>query len=170
MIDLVAFYVIPTALAILPSSMDSIEARAHMLAIGLQEGDQLKARRQYNGPAKGFWQFEQTGGVRGVLTHPKTRSHALTVLELLRYDATLPPEALERTVYLAIEHNDLLAAVFARLNLWWLPGPLARRDEPGKAWEQYLAAWRPGKPHEPTWAANHQKAWQILTERTGVNG
>ncbi len=164
MIDVVAYYVLPTALALLPATMDSPAARAMLLAIGLQESrflhrDQVDPYR-VNGPALGLWQNERGGAVRGVLTHPRTRRHALTVLELLRYDVRGPTTAgLERATWEAIEHNDLLACCFARLNLWWLPSTLAAKDEPIKAWEQYLAAWRPGEPKPDTWRNFYTEAW-----------
>ena len=47
--------VIPAALHMLPGHMDSPEARAMLLAIGLQES-KLTYRRQVGGPAHGFWQ------------------------------------------------------------------------------------------------------------------
>ena len=59
----------------------------------------------------------------------------------------------------AIEHNDVLACCFARLNLWWLPGALPTRTEPLKGWNQYLKAWRPGEPHPETWPAFFEDAW-----------
>jgi hypothetical protein len=61
--------------------------------------------------------------------------------------------------YSAIEHNDVLAAVFARLLLWTVPGRLPGRAEPVRAWNQYLSAWNPGKPHEETWAPLFELAW-----------
>src|SRR5215831_11244028 len=51
-------------------------ARRFLLAIAFQEsGPKLEARYQNSpsasaGPAHGWWQFEQDGGVAGVWTHP----------------------------------------------------------------------------------------------------
>ena len=54
-------------MALLPDRMDTPEARVMMLAIGLQES-RFVHRRQIKGPARGFWQFEQGGGVIGVVS------------------------------------------------------------------------------------------------------
>jgi len=167
-IELVTDYVVPAALALLPADMDSADARALLLAIGLQESG-FSHRDQIDpwdakGPALGLWQFERAGGVRGVLTHRATRAHAKRALNALRYRTTgVALDRLERDAWEAIEHNDVLAAVFARLNLWWLPSPLPTREEPGQAWEQYLDAWRPGTPKPKTWAGNYAEAWSRVT-------
>lgn len=71
------------ALALLPASMDTPEARIMLLAIGLQES-RFEHRRQLvgnpprpTGPAKSFWQAEQGGGmVHGVRLHVATRAAA----------------------------------------------------------------------------------------------
>nr|WP_316904517.1 hypothetical protein [Ralstonia mannitolilytica] len=68
---------IEPALAILPSAMDTREARVMLLAIGLQES-RFMLRRQVGGPARGFWQFEEgtkmsRGGVWGVYLHDSSR-------------------------------------------------------------------------------------------------
>lgn len=141
--------VLPAAMQLLPARMDSLEARAMLMAIGLQESRFLH-RRQVGGPARGFWQFEAGGGVRGVLEHQATRPLVGPILQLLRYE---PHE-----VYDALADNDVLAAVFARLLLWTHPGPLPR-DATG-AWGYYLAIWRPGKPHRETWDALYAEAWE----------
>lgn len=151
-IDYIKDIAIPAALKLLPANMDSPEARAMLIAIGLQES-RFVHRRQIGGPARGFWQFEQGGGVRGVLNHPASRPAICSVLLLLDYDMT--PEA----SYEAIEHNDVLAVCFARLLLWTLPEALPRRDDPEEAWAQYIEAWRPGRPHRATWDAFYQQAW-----------
>lgn len=152
-LDYMETLIFPAAFALLPARMDSAEARAIMLAIGLQEARFRHRRQLEGGPARGFWQFERGGGVTGVLQHAATRPHILYVLTTLSYDAS--PE----TSYTAIEHNDVLAACYARLNLWWLPQALPKRGEAGKAWGQYLDAWRPGKPHRETWDAFFAEAW-----------
>lgn len=167
MIDVVAYYVLPTALAMLPPKLDSPEARAFLLAIMLQESkglhrDQLDPKR-LNGPALGLWQFEEFGAVHGVLTHPTTRKHARTLLEVLRYDVTVPLMDLRRNTWEAIEHNDLLACGFARLNLLWLPDTLPKRNESARGYQQYLATWKPGKPHPQTWGRHFTHAWELVT-------
>lgn len=126
------------AAQLLPDRMASNRADALLLAIGLQES-LLVARRQHNnGPARGLWQFERGGSVRGVLTHPATSAHARRLCEL----RGVAPVA--HDVWEALEHDDVLAAGFARLNLWWLPQSLPELGDGARAFQQYLDAWRPG--------------------------
>ena len=147
--------VIVPALAELGAKFDSPEARAMLIAMALQESG-LAARRQTGGPARGLWQFEQGGGVRGVLGHASSSSLARKLCAL--HDT--PPSA--ALVYAALERDDVLAAGFARLLLWTLPQALPRIGDEGGAWEQYLSAWRPGKPHRNRWAANYRKAVEAV--------
>ena len=146
--------VIFPGLALLPRRMYSPEAIAMLLAIGLQES-RFTHRRQIGGPARGFYQFERGGGVAGVLRHYQTREVINNILDRLQYARDTD------TSYAAIEHNDALATVYARLLLWTLPGPLPGPDDAAKAWEQYLEAWRPGKPHRQTWGDFYRQAWAI---------
>lgn len=152
MTDYIRRYVIPAAFSLLPSAMVSEQAVPMLMAIGWQES-RFAYRRQVNGPARGFWQFEAGGGVVGVLGHRDTKEPARRALVLLAY----PHEPTPHGVHTAIEHNDVLACVLARLLLWTVPGDLPRQHEPDEAWRQYLSAWRPGKPHETTWA----QSWQV---------
>jgi len=154
-----AFDVIYKAtMGLLPPSMDSMPAKAMLMAIALQES-RCEHRRQMNdGPARGFWQFEQAG-IRGVLTHPATRDHIRRVLDALRYDDQHPVIG----CWNAVEHNDLLACSFARLNLFWLPAALPGPENAKEGWNQYISAWRPGKPHPQTWPAFYAQAWQHVS-------
>jgi hypothetical protein len=152
-------FVLPSAFALLPPKMDSPQARAMLLAIGLQESG-FVARRQILGderfgPARGLWQFEQGGGISGVLSHPATRRWMARVLDELRYEPDV------EACYAAVEHNDVLAAAFARLNLWWVPGRLPGPGEADRGWAVYLEAWRPGTPRPDEWDANFQRAWDL---------
>lgn len=124
-----------------------------LLAIGFQESG-FAHRKQVGGPARGFWQFEASGGVRGVLEHRATKPFvdaALPVLVVNPWDA-----------YDALEQNDVLACIFARLLLWTHPMGLPKRTEPGIAWSQYLDTWRPGKPHRDMWDGHFDRAWKIV--------
>lgn len=134
------------ALTLLPDIMRGRRAEAMLLAIGLQES-RFKYRRQVGGgPARGFWQFERAGGVVGVMTHPESESLARSITEVLRYDFN------SADIHAALEHNDLLAACFARLLLWTDPEPLPGiRSAADQGWHYYLRTWRPGKPHPETW-------------------
>ena len=143
------------ALKILPTNMDSPAARAMVIAICLQES-KLTHRRQVGGPARGFAQFEQGGGVVGVLTHPQISAYTKVVC------ASLDVAPTTTAVYAALEQNDVLAAALARLLLWTVPETLPIKSEPEKGWSQYILAWRPGKPHKETWAANFAHAWDLV--------
>jgi hypothetical protein len=148
-------YVMPAALALLPSSMDTEKARAMLMAIALQES-RFEHRQQIGGPARGFWQFEKGGGVAGVLTHRYTADHVRRICGVLCYQPSV------EGCYTAIRDNDVLACCFARLLLWTVPMALPSRDESQIGWQQYLAGWRPGKPHPRTWAANFERAWALV--------
>ena len=67
---------IDPALALLPGKMDNDRARVQMLAMGLQESRFIHRRQLGNGPARGLWQFERGGGVKGVLEHPASAALA----------------------------------------------------------------------------------------------
>lgn len=146
----------PAALDLLPGRMDTQAAKAMLLAIGLQES-RFRYRRQIGpGPARGFWQFEKGGGVKGVLEHPVTKPLIEPICERLCYEPT--PDV----CHVAIEHNDVLAACFARLLLYSDPALLPEERDGTKGWEQYLRNWRPGKPHPETWPAFYREAWLIV--------
>ena len=148
--------IIEPALRILPPMMTCLNAKAMMLAIGMQES-RLTHRKQIGGPARGLWQFERGGGVAGVLRHPRTQGHAATVCRRLGNAGTTS------SVYHQLEHGDVLAACFARLLLWTLPGDLPTREDVDGAWDQYIVAWRPGKPHPATWADFYREAWEVVS-------
>jgi hypothetical protein len=151
------FAIVP-ALRLLPDEMTSPGAEAMLLAIGAQESGFDHRRQIGNGPGLGFWQFEQGGGVLGVLRHPATKRHIQAVLTALDYDPASDPE----TCYGIIEHNDIMAAAFARLLLWTVPAPLPVKTAPMLGWSQYVSVWRPGKPHRETWDKLFESAWEII--------
>lgn len=158
MIAQIHHYIIPAAYDLLPPKMHSPAATAMLLAIGLQES-RFEHRHQVNGPARGFWQFEKMGGIRGVLTHPLTSGHAAKALRDLKYvGASESPEA----VYAVLAHNDTLAAVFARLLLWTVPGALPNPGQSAFGWRVYIDGWRPGKPHPETWRPFFDEAWAMV--------
>jgi hypothetical protein len=144
---------ITPALSLLPERMDSRDARVFLVAVALQES-RIEHRVQIGGPAKGYWQFERSGGVVGVLQHRASAPHIEQVYRTLNYPGD------SRRLHTAIEHNDVLAAAFARLLLWTLPQALPRNEKAG--WDQYISAWRPGKPHRSTWAALYAQAQEAV--------
>lgn len=144
--------VYPAAMAFLPERMDSPEAKALVLAIGMQESG-FAHRKQVGGPARGFWQFEE-GGVNAVLGHSASKSFLDPLLPLF---VVKPWEC-----HAAIAYNDILALILARLLLWTHPSALPKRENVSVAWGQYLDCWRPGKPHRETWEGNFERAWGIV--------
>lgn len=149
--------IVDPGLALLPMKMDTPKARLMLLTIGRQESRFRYRRQQGNGPARGFWQFEQGGGVKGVMTHPATCGHAHRVCAELGVPWERP------NVWAALETNDLLACVFARLNLFWAPGSLPDIGDHQAAWKLYAdVTWRPGKPHPETWKGYYDEARAAL--------
>ncbi|MBK1699742.1 hypothetical protein CKO22_02085 [Thiococcus pfennigii] len=138
----------------------SPEADRFLLAIAGQESawhhraQVLASGRK--GPARGFWQFEMRGGVYGVLKHRLTAEPAAALVAARGHDDEL------HAIWRALEDDDVLAAGFARLLLWTLPAALPTNAAEG--WRQYLAAWRPGKPHPDRWPANWQAAVEVVAE------
>lgn len=143
---------IDQAMRLLPERMDTPAARVMLLAIGLQESG-FKARRQMDGgPARGYWQFERGGGVLGVMGHRAVQYLAQDVCRARGVEWSTG------AVHDALEHDDVLAAAFARLLLWTDPKPLPAIGNPQEAWALYDRAWRPGKPRPEHWRANYTEA------------
>ena len=143
------------AFVILPEPMDSATARVMLLTIGQQESRFLY-RRQVNGPAKGFWQFEQGGGVKGVINHPSTSSHCRNLARARGVDFTAP------AIFNALEFDDVLAAGVARLLLFADSKPLPAIKDAEACWDCYVRNWRPGRPHRDTWDAFHAEALKAV--------
>lgn len=149
-------HVLPAALGLLPGKLDTLEARAMLLAIGLQESEFAARVQGGGGPAHGYWQFEKMGGVKAVLTNAGTLAMLAPALHVLNYK----PDIAE--IYAAISHNDILACCVARVYLWTSPGALPSMTQEDKGWHQYVTTWRPGKPHPQTWPRNFTEAWRVL--------
>ncbi len=149
--------VFPEAFALLPTSANSKEAQIELLSIGLQESKFQFRKQLGNGPARGFWQFEEgnaksRGGVWGVANHPKTSDKLKQICRArgVAFDV--------KTIWAKLETDDVLACCLARLLLMIDSRPLPKATERTKAWDTYIWGWRPGKPHPETWADNHAAA------------
>lgn len=116
-----------------------------MIAIPWQES-RIKHRKQIGGPAISYAQFEHIAVVE-VLTNDYTRDDARRLCQALD---VLPNS---RVVHQAMQYCDVLAAGFTRLLLWLHPHPLPTTELAG--WRYYIRQWKPGKPHEESWA----EAW-----------
>lgn len=149
-------------------AMGGAAPAAMMAAVGLQESlfearDQLEMQNGIlvpgrPGPAMGFWQFEKSGGVKGVMTHPASRLAA----QELATAAGVPFEEDAIWRFFGTMEGDELAAAFARLLLLTDPQPLptAVAESQEVAWRYYLRNWRPGSPHPEFWGKN----WRLALE------
>ena len=131
---------------LLPLKMDSPFSRINQAAIGQQESGYLVRRQYGNGPARGYWQFEEGGGVKGVMEHKSTAELARSVC----HARGVP--FVRRTVWEALETDDVLAAAFCRLLMWTDSGKLPTNEADG--WAMYARTWRPGRPHPDKWPAS----------------
>lgn len=145
------------ALALLPARADTAEARALLLAIGLQESGLTERVQRVAGggagPARGLLQFERGGGVVGVLSHPASRDLALQVCTARRL-----PSVLSSVVWDELASDDVLAFAFGRLLLMTDPRKLPALGDEHGAWACYLRNWRPGKAHPDRWPDNYAAA------------
>lgn len=157
-LDAILHTAIGPAFKLLPAKMDSDAARVMLLAIGLQESRfefrfQKTSDPYRKGPARGFWQNERGGGVRGVMTSLATRQFAMDVCKAqgVPFDDTL--------VHARLEFDDVLAAAIARLILWADPRPLPGVDaSDDETWGCYFRNWLPGHPRRETWDEFHAQA------------
>lgn len=117
-----------------------------LYAIGLQETG-FKCRSQYNGgPAKGYFQFEPIACQEVI-----NRDRAL----LEKYQ--LPTERTD--LYKAIQWSEVGMVISARIFLYYAsPFRLPKRNESALGWQNYIRAWRPGKPHPHRWELNWKEA------------
>lgn len=157
-------------LALLPATWDSLEARAFMFATALQESELahryqiVQGRPGAKGPARSFYQFElgtreSKGGVWGIFLHKASRAHLQTVCAArgVPFDPT--------SIWLAIEHDDVLASACARLLMRTDAQALPKLGDEDGAWKMYrYRLWRPGKPHPETWPANYRRALAYVTQ------
>lgn len=154
---------VETAFGLLPRQMDTVAARVLMYAIGLQESrfihrfQVVAFRPGVRGPARGFWQFEAGGGVKGVMNHPTSRYWA-------NYICGLRDVVFDQVkIHKALEKDDVLAAAFARLLIFTDAKRLPGVNEVDAAWALYAErCWRPGKPHPESWAGNHRLALEFV--------
>lgn len=157
-------HIVAPALAELPARMDTPEARVMCLAAmgvesNLAHRDQLErdGRDTVTGPALGLGQFERGGGVHGVLNHAASRPHVLAACAKRGIDPST------RDLWLALEHDDVLAAILVRLLLWTDPSPLPAIGHMWNAYAYYLRNWRPGKPDAKRWPKHYIAAVEAVT-------
>ena len=146
----------PASMLLTEHLANSPEARVMLLATGYQETKFLTRVQYGDGPAHGFWQFEQGGGVKGVCQHHLTTTQAQLICRAR--DCSFDP----RAVWAQLAHDDILAAAFARLLLFTDSAPLPALGDAEGAWACYLRCWRPGKPRPGDWAEGYQKALALV--------
>lgn len=129
------------------------EARVLVLAIAGQESG-WSDRRQAGGPARGYWQFEQGGGVAEVMQKAPSQLGRLCGLLDIPFE--------RGTLFEAMAWNDTLACAMARYLLWQDPAKLPALDESGQAWSYYQRNWRPGAPRPDAWPAVYTKALLLV--------
>lgn len=161
---------VTAGLALLPGRMDSLEARAQIHKIGLQESNYTERRQlvgwppRPTGPAVSFYQFER-GGISALLTHRATRQHLRELCDHFGIHANTS------AIWEALKTNDVLAAAMARLNLWWAPQRLPDIHDSEESWHYYLNCWRPGAVKRDyaglraKWETNHQEVVDYLLTR-----
>jgi len=137
-------------------------ARVLMMAIAGQESA-WQYREQVGGPAHSFWQFEEGGGVAGVLYHPASRDKIAAVCAELGVPCTAD------AVYAAMVDNDVLAACMARLLLLTDPAPLPNVGEVQAGWDYYQRNWRPGAPHPEVWPGRYGTAMGLVNQTGATN-
>lgn len=147
----------PAAQAIgsLSGYFDSPEARCFLLAVAGQESAWTSRIQVPGGQARGLWQCQQSGAVRGV-----RNGSAGVTLRSVCAQFCIPSD--EATIFEAIAWNDTLAYAVARLALWMDPHPLPAIGDEDGAWTVYLRVWRPGKPSRARWATVYSQAVTVI--------
>jgi len=132
----------------------SREAKLLMLAIAGQESAWTDRVQGGNGPAHGFYQFERSGGVAGVLANTATSHWAMAACVV----AGIHADSTHVWGVMATAKGDNLACAFARLLLWTSPAPLPALGDENAGWLYYEHLWRPGKPDRSRWAIRYPQA------------
>lgn len=135
------------------------ESDLEMIAIAGQESGWVARAQAGHGPAHGLWQFEEPGGVAGVLEAVATRGFAEKVCQALALPAQA--SAIWSTMVLP-GVGDKAAFAWARLLLWSdkMALPAVGSEEVG--WEYYLRNWRPGAPSRSRWGGVYPQAMTVL--------
>ena len=156
---------IAAGLRLLPVTMDTREARAQMLKIGLQESqlihpDQLEAngRNTVLGPALGFFQFER-GAVVLLMRHIATKDRLRSLCRTRGVPYTADH------IWRRLRDDDVFAAAVCRLNLWWHSAPIPPVNACWDSWSYYIDCWNPGKPKPETWPGYHEEVVAYFTTK-----
>ena len=139
---------IAAALALLPKTLRTLDAAVQLYATSIQENPTRAPRQLIKkdgrlrpiGPAAGDYQFEKTGGIRGLLNFKSDR-----VQSMLRSvcAARQVPQTVDG-LFDGIQTDPILAAALARLLYFTDAGALPKAGAEQYAWDVYLRTWRPG--------------------------
>ena len=147
-----------------PEILPTPDVRRFLLTVAQQEsGPKLDARYQGSpsnspGPARGWWQFEQSGGVAGVMQHAASKEQVMLACRVLHIHFQ------SAAIWRALEGHDTLSVCFARMLLRTDTHPVPTNAADG--WKCYAdRLWRPGKPHPETWQGN----WDAAAAAVQVN-
>lgn len=135
---------------LLPIKMDTPEARRQQAAIGYQETKYLTRLQYGGGPARGYWQMEETGGVHGVMNFKPDGGKIAALARSVCHARGVP--FVRHDVWKAMATDDVLGAAFCRLLMYTDAYSVPKNIHDG--WSMYLRTWRPGKPHPEEWPAS----------------
>lgn len=139
---------IDAGLALLPEPLRSLDAKVQLYATSIQENPTRASRQlikkdgklQPIGPAAGDYQFEKTGGIRGLINFKSTRLQQM----LDHVCAERMWGKTEDALFSAVQVDPVLAAALARLLYFTDSGALPKAGAEQYAWDVYLRTWRPG--------------------------
>lgn len=129
-----------------PAVLISQKASLLLLAIAGQEAGWTDRIQQPNGPARGFWQSEKGGMLKGVIGGPYA-----PVLDKFLSIYSLPADP--NLLFEALAWHDPLSCFVARLGLFMDPSSLPAVGNEDDAWACYEKNWQPGKPSRSRWSA-----------------
>lgn len=139
---------IDSGLDLLPEPLRTLDAKVQLYATSVQENPTRAPRQiikkdgklQPIGPAAGDYQFEKTGGIRGLINFKSARVQQMLVGVCKARKVAVTVDAL----FDAIQVDPVLAAALARLLYFTDAGALPEAGAEQYAWEVYLRTWRPG--------------------------
>lgn len=139
---------IEAGLALLPEPLRTIDAKVQLYATSVQENPTRAPRQlikkdgklQPIGPAAGDYQFEKTGGIRGLVNFKSARLQQMLSEVCKARKVAVNVDAL----FDAIQVDPVLAAALARLLYFTDAAVLPKAGAEQYAWGVYLRTWRPG--------------------------
>lgn len=139
---------IDAGLALLPEPLRTLDAKVQLYATSVQENPARAPRQlikkdgklQPIGPAAGDYQFEKTGGIRGLVNFKSARLQKMLSGVCKARKVAESVDAL----FDAIQVDPVLAAALARLLYYTDSGALPKAGAEQYAWAVYLRTWRPG--------------------------